>query len=86
MKIKDLSFYTEITVENTNSINGGIASFLDPVGYANEVSQLVFSGASQNEINSFFLESYMDNTIAINDLIANPPTIEPTVFPGSGFV
>jgi hypothetical protein len=80
MKIEDLSFIAEITEENTNSINGGIASFLDPVGYANEFSQLLSSGASLNEFNSFFLESYMDNTIAMNDLSANPPTIEPTDF------
>ena len=85
MKIKDLSFYTEITVENTNSINAGIASSLDPVGYANEISQLLSSGASLDEFNSFFFQSYLDNTIAFNDLTANPPTIEPTDFAVSVF-
>jgi hypothetical protein len=81
MKIKDLSFYTEITAENTSNINGGATNPFADVGnnsfldQAADLNELIFSGASLNEINSFLFEQSINNSLAAFDI---NPTIEPT--------
>jgi hypothetical protein len=88
MKIKDLSFITKIDQENTNNVNGGISDPFANVGNTQFIDQafafndLVFSGASQNEINSFLFEQSINNSLAAYDINT---TIEPTVFSGSFF-
>lgn len=77
MKIEDLSFIAEVTEENTNSINGGNGILFDPVARAMEFNQLVFSGASQNEIGLYLFNQSLEDTTAIFEITGN---IEPTVF------
>jgi hypothetical protein len=87
MKIKDLSFIAEVTEENTSNVNGGATNPFANVGnypYLEQLSnlnELIFSGASQNDINSFLFEQSIENSLGVYDI---NPTIEPTVFPGPG--
>jgi hypothetical protein len=69
MKIKDLSFITEIDQENTNNVNGGFSDPFANVGNSPFIDQafayneLVFSGASQNEISSFLFKQSIENLL-----------------------